>query len=233
MVAGRPQVLHGIGAPGPPRGGAAGQPLGGRGQRSRAARRTPRSAGTKASGSPRARTAIVSMVQGRCREGARAGREPRTSRSRGRDRPRRAERQPQHQRSGRGRRVPVCGSSSQLGRSEGEDIEHGLVERPHAGEARGESDVTHRQRARLDQQPRRLGALSRDRRAPSRSPATATVGAAAHSDLLEGTAQEPDRLGGMFRLDTQAVHDHQVVLDIMVLVEIEGTGQLFEVNDVR
>jgi hypothetical protein len=55
----------------------------------------------------------------------------------------------------------------------------------------------------------------------------------AHSDLFESTTQEPDRLGGRLGLDAQAIHDHQVVLDILLFVQVEGTGQLFEVHDIR
>ena len=65
MVAGGPQVLHGVGPPGPP----VGRPPGQRGRawragRARGPRRTPRSPGMNASGSPRPRMAMVSIVHG-------------------------------------------------------------------------------------------------------------------------------------------------------------------------
>ena len=57
-----------------------------------------------------------------------------------------------------GRRTS-SGPAAQLGRREREDLLHGLVEGPHAGEPRGERDVGHLQLAGLDQEPSGLCAL--------------------------------------------------------------------------
>ena len=86
---------------------------------------------------------------------------------------------------GRGGRRTSSGSAAQLGRREREDLLHGLVERPDAGEARGERDVGHRQLAGLDQQPRGLCALG----AGERERAGAELGQQLALDLADAVAE--------------------------------------------
>jgi hypothetical protein len=69
------------------------------------------------------------------------------------------ERQPQRQRTRRGGSQPAAGAVPQLGGGQGEHVAHRVVEGTDAGEARGERDVGHRQRAGFDQQPGGLRAL--------------------------------------------------------------------------
>jgi hypothetical protein len=74
-----------------------------------------------------------------------------------------AVRQPQHERARRrGHRpapAPPRGLRPQLRRRHAVHGAHGVVELPHAGEPGGERDVGHPERGRLDQQPRRVGAV--------------------------------------------------------------------------
>ena len=72
---------------------------------------------------------------------------------------RQPERQPERQHAGGGGRLPAAGPAAQLGRGQREHLAHGVVEGPDAGEAGREGHIGHRQRARLDQQPRRLRPL--------------------------------------------------------------------------
>ena len=78
----------------------------------------------------------------------------------------------QAQRQGPGRRPRGCrgrpGVAARVG-DEREDLPHGVVECPDAGESGGESDVTHGQRCRLDQQPGRLRPLSARERERTRA----------------------------------------------------------------
>jgi hypothetical protein len=68
---------------------------------------------------------------------------------------RRAVRQPQHERAGRGwhRSPAAAGLRAQRGRRHPVDLAHSVVELPDAGEAGRERDVGHRERRGLDQQP--------------------------------------------------------------------------------
>src|SRR5579884_348979 len=52
------------------------------------------------------------------------------------------------------------------------------------------------------------------------------------SEVPQRIGQEPDGLGGRSGFDTQSVHDLEVVLDILSLVQVERAGELFEVHDV-
>jgi hypothetical protein len=53
------------------------------------------------------------------------------------------------------------------------------------------------------------------------------------SNRLEGVAQKCDCFDRRFSLHAQRIHDHQVMLNIVVLVQIKGAGQLFKVDNIR
>ncbi len=70
-----------------------------------------------------------------------------------------AERQAQGEGARGVARCAAGGAGAQVGRREGEDLAHGVVEGADGGEAGREGDVRHGQGRRLDEEPGRLGAL--------------------------------------------------------------------------